>query len=246
MVEPAVDCESFRAQSEHLITGSLGQDEQGQYLAHAQTCPDCGMVYEADLRLRQGLRSRWRTPSAPRRLRRRLQRRFALRRSIRTAGTVASLGALGAIAVMLMPQRRDTVTPLLTETLAIHQGMVELPHDLAEEPPDRVERFVSKRLGKVVNLPRLPNLARTLSARSHKGPTGSPAAVITYGGGQKRITVLAVPEDGDLAHDLPEPVVRRINGKEVLIWKRDGTVFSATGADGRAPDPFVQMVGYSP
>ncbi|MBM66235.1 MAG: hypothetical protein CMH55_08385 [Myxococcales bacterium] len=246
MVEPTVDCESFRAQSELLLTGSLSDEERTTLMAHAQVCLDCGLILRADDRLRHGLRRRWDTPKAPRRLRRRMRRRWALQRGLRTAGAIASVGAIGAIALLLMPERQDAIEPLLSETLAIHQGLEDLPHDLAEEPTERVERFVSKQLGQIVNLPHPPELGRSLSARVHRGPTGAPAAVITYGGGPRRITVLAVSENDDLEEDLPEPVVREVNGKEVLIWKKDGTVFSATGADGRAPNPFVKMVGYSP
>ena len=246
MVEPTVDCESFRAQSELLLTGALSEDERHSLMIHAQICLDCGMILRADGQLRSGLRRRWDTPKAPRGLRRRMRRRWALQRGLRTAGAIASVGAIGAIALLLMPERQDAIEPLLSETLAIHQGLEDLPHDLAEEPAERVERFVSKQLGQVVNLPTPPELGRSLSARVHRGPQGAPAAVITYGGGPRRITVLAVSENDDLVEDLPEPVVREVNGREVLIWKKDGTVFSATGADGRAPNPFVKMVGYSP
>lgn len=246
MDESSVDCESFRAQSELLLTGSLSDVERSSLMAHAQVCIDCGSILRADEKLRHGLRRRWDTPKAPRRLRRRMRRRWALQRGMRTAGAIASMGAVGAIALLLIPERQDAIEPLLSETLAIHQGLEDLPHDVAEEPAEHVERFVSKQLGQVVNLPRPPELGKSLSARVHRAPTGAPAAVITYGGGPKRITVLAVSENDDLEENLPEPVVRTIKGREVLIWKKDGTVFSATGADGRAPNPFVKMVGYSP
>ncbi|HBU48441.1 MAG TPA: hypothetical protein DEB46_09030 [Myxococcales bacterium] len=246
MDDSTIDCESFRAQSELLLTGALPEEERSLLMVHAQGCPDCGLMLRTDESLRQGLRKRWDTPKAPRRLRRRMQRRWALQRGLRTAGAVASIGAIGMVAIMLVPERQDAIEPLLSETLAIHQGLEDLPHDVAEEPADRVERFVSKQLGQVVNLPRPPELGRSLSARVHRAPTGEPAAVITYGGGAKRVTVLAVSESDDLEQGLPEPIVRTINGREVLVWKKDGTVFSATGADGRAPNPFVKMVGYTP
>ena len=161
---------------------------------------------------------------------------------MRVGGSIGGLAAAAAFATFLVQPSGDPLDPLIDATLTYQAR--RLPADIAFEGRGEVEAFLTEQIGRTVALPKLPTLpvrgARYMPAHGKHG------AMIVLGGGADRVDLFAVEADKPTGKRLGRPRVVDRAGREVLQWYRDGMIYSATAASGRAPNALFQFAGYRP
>ncbi|MDE0881246.1 MAG: zf-HC2 domain-containing protein [Myxococcota bacterium] len=238
-----MDCSHFSASLPFFLNDELEAEQRAELLAHAENCPGCGGDLSIDQALREGLRqtSIKVSSKAPACLHTNIRRGFSSARMWRVGSGLGGLTAAAAVASFMLLPSGDPLDPLI-ETTIEYQAR-RLPADIAFEPPAKIEAFLAKQLGRSVALPNIPELpvraARFMPTQGRRG------AMILLGGGAQQVDVLAVEADAAMRQRLPKSRIINRRGREVLQWQRDGVIFSATGANGRAPKALFHFANHS-
>jgi anti-sigma factor RsiW len=238
-----IDCSQFTSSLPFLLAGEVEIDQRAMLLAHAQSCEGCGANLRIDQAMRAGLKqvSLEHSPACPDALRRRINGGFRRARLMRISGGLGGIAAAAAIATFLLQPSGDPLDPLIDTTIEYQAR--RLPADIAFEPAAKVEAFLTKQLGRSLDLPRIAQLpVRGVRFMPTHGKRG---AVIMLGGGPQRVDVLAVEADAKMGKYLRKPRVTKRAGREVLQWYRDGMVYSATSASGRTPNALFKFANHS-
>jgi anti-sigma factor RsiW len=238
-----MDCSHFSASLPYFLSGELETAQRAELLAHAENCSGCGGDLSVDQALRDGLRkaSMQTSPKAPAALRANIRRGYRAARMRRVGGGLGGLAAAAAVATFMLQPAGDPLDPLIERTIEYQAR--RLPADIAFEPPAKIEAFLAEQLGRAIALPKIPELpvrgARFVPTEGRRG------AMILLGGGAQQVDVLAVEADAAMRQGLPNSRIIKRRGREVLQWQRDGLIFSATGANGRAPKALFRFANHS-
>ena len=193
--------------------------------------------------LRQGMRERvqFDSPSCPEALRSGVRRGFRRQRLQRVAGaSLGSVAVAAAVFAVAFGEPNDPLESLVATTLDYRSR--DLPQDLAFEPKERVQQFLARQVGRAVALPQRG--AHAVQGVRFMPTAGRRGAMIVLRHAGERIDLLAVEADEAMRTKLNTPRLRRRNGNEVLQFYRDGVIYNATTASGRAPTSLFQFAGY--